>query len=625
VGAPRDYSKRPGSEIRDWPLALTSDRGGNIFYTGFESSRVLRLDKKTGEISVYAGTGEFGFSGDGGAAINAKLEGIRDLVFDDLGNLYIGSEGRVRRIDSAGVITTIAGCCEPAIQQGLPPTGDGGAATEALINSNPGVTIGNGKLYLFGTDYPSISAGWIRAVDLSTGLITRIAGNGVWDVSPKIAERANQSPMSGGLGFTSDASGRLFYSTSHLIVRVDPQSNETAWIAGSGRRAGFSGDGGSALNATLNRPTGMSFDSRGNLYFADAASNRVRVILCAGSPAPGAMSDCDPTIPLVDRKRVLVRWNIPDAERCESEGAWSGIRGPRGAEWWPIAAAGQPFKLLCLLRDGKSSRFETSLGNSASRQITLSSTDSKVISPERTMDTDSNLEPLISIEGRGGSLGIASLGSENYGTSLSARGESVSAGDLASSIELDYSQARYEVIRAEGGVEESQKWSVRLVDSIGNILASQSLPNTPRVMWRREGGAGVLLSTSAIVQFCANRVWVVQDGYQLMAHTSSDQLASLQTHSISMDSGAYMMIATMLRCQGQDLAVEGILNPVSSSEPRLRVGASPATKVSLVVSRDGAVSELRLAESNFDLQAWCRTPSSSERLICQDVRSLMAE
>jgi hypothetical protein len=369
----------------------------------------------------------------------------------------------------------------------------------------------------------------------------------------------------------------------------------------------------------------MSFDSRGNLYFADAASNRVRVILCAGSPAPGAMSDCDPTTPLEERKRVLVRWNIPDAERCESEGAWSGVRSARGAEWLPIAVAAQPFKLLCLMRGGTSARFESSLGNTASRQIASGSADSKVISPERTPDADSKTGRLISIDGRGGDRNAASAGSGKYDMSLSVRGELASPEELASSTTLDYSQSRYEIFRAAGGIEDLQKWSVRLVDSVGNILASQSLPNTPRVMWRREGGAGVPLSTSALVQVCADQVWIVQDGYQLMAHVSSDQLASLRTQSISIGNGAHMMIATSLGCQGQDLAVEGVLNPVSSLEPRLRVGASPATRVSLVVNRDGAVSELGLSESAFDLQAWCKTPSNSERLICRDVRSVMTE
>ena len=121
-------------------------------------------------ISTVAGTGTAGFSGDGGAATSAQLRNPQDVVLDAAGNLYIVDTGdhRIRKVNSAGVISTVAG----SGAQGF--SGDGGAATAAQLNQPRGVALdGAGNLYI---------ADWfnqrIRKVDVSSGNISTVAGTG---------------------------------------------------------------------------------------------------------------------------------------------------------------------------------------------------------------------------------------------------------------------------------------------------------------------------------------------------------------------------------------------------------------------------------------------------------------
>src|SRR5215212_9679991 len=112
----------------DVPFAVAADREGNLYITDENNYRIRKVDKE-GVITTFAGTGEGGYSGDGGPATSAKLIDPGGLAFDDQGNLYVADYKSVRKIDPSGTITTVAGTGQ------LGFSGDGGPATEAKLSA----------------------------------------------------------------------------------------------------------------------------------------------------------------------------------------------------------------------------------------------------------------------------------------------------------------------------------------------------------------------------------------------------------------------------------------------------------------------------------------------------------
>jgi len=309
------------------PSGIALDQNGNLVFGERRGNRVRRVDLKTGIITTIAGTGVKGFSGDGGPAREAELGGIEHIAFDSKWNLYLGDRGnaRVRRIDGrTGIITTLAG-------NGIRGySGDGGPATEASITNPYGLTVDSrDNVYIADTENQRI-----RRVDITTGIITTVAGNGekgfsgdggpatnasfyrphVITMDPAgnlvIGDSFNQrirrvdsktgiimtiagtgEKGAGGSGgpaikasfqyfgaLVFDTKGDLYFTEGNNRIRkIDHRTNIITLVAGTGE-AGFSGDGGPALQATLKWPYGMAIDGEGNIYFADWENNRIRKI-----------------------------------------------------------------------------------------------------------------------------------------------------------------------------------------------------------------------------------------------------------------------------------------------------------------------------------------------------------
>ena len=228
-------------------------------------------------ITTISGNGTAGFTGDGGPAANAELNVPIGLCLDAAGNLYIGDYGnqRIRKINKAtGIITTIAGTGVSGF------SGDGGPALNASFNGPYYMCIDNSKNFLYFTDF------WnnrIRCIDLSTGLISTIAGDGTLNyVSGGNAKTMGMLPG----GLTLDASGNIFFSqhngplfslTTNIVCKLDMSTGIVTTIAGDGQYI-FAGDGGPAINASLANPMGLSLDAAGNLYIADNFNQRIRKI-----------------------------------------------------------------------------------------------------------------------------------------------------------------------------------------------------------------------------------------------------------------------------------------------------------------------------------------------------------
>jgi adhesin/invasin len=248
------------------------DSSGNIYTSDTGNNRIRKVAPE-GTITTVAGTGASGFAGDNGPAVNAQISQPSAIIFDSQGNLYIADSGnnRVRRVTSDGVIATIAGNGTPG------STGDGGLAVNAQLNNPYGLALDSaGNLYIADAYNAKV-----RRVDPS-GIITTYAGTGALG-SGGDGGPAGEATFSQPYALAVDTAGNLYISdvADHKIRRIDRTTRVITTAAGAGV-AGFSGDGGPAANAEMNGPTGMVFDSTGNLFFTDLNNHRIREIDTSG-------------------------------------------------------------------------------------------------------------------------------------------------------------------------------------------------------------------------------------------------------------------------------------------------------------------------------------------------------
>jgi sugar lactone lactonase YvrE len=259
------------------PLSVAADELNNLFIADRDSHRIRRVDSGTGIITTVVGGDRAGLSGDGGPATKAGLDSPVSVAFDRAGNLYIADSNnhRIRRVDrSTGIITTFVGTGPPGGFDTGGFGGDGGPAKDARLNIPSDVALDISD-NLFILDLINFR---IRRVEGRTGIITTVAGGGddFSDGIPAISARLDFF-SSGGLAV--DKAGNLFISDqgNHRIRRVDARTGIITTVAGSGT-IGFSGDGGPALQARLSFPDGLAVDEAGNLYIADMENNVVRVV-----------------------------------------------------------------------------------------------------------------------------------------------------------------------------------------------------------------------------------------------------------------------------------------------------------------------------------------------------------
>ncbi len=226
-------------------------------------------------ITTFGGNGSATCSGDGGLATAAGIYRPVGLAFDKNGNLYVGeSDNRVRRITPDGIITTVAGTGVPGF------SGDGGLATSAQLNGSivwgmPVALDGQGNLYVaeFGNNR-------VRKVNLQ-GIITTIAGDGD-DEMPAEGYLATTAPFGNPTAVAADDNGVYVAVIGSVIVRVTSDGMErtaVGWPGGCGR----GGDGGPAHNAHVCQPYGLFLRPNGEILIADTNNNLVRRVLADGT------------------------------------------------------------------------------------------------------------------------------------------------------------------------------------------------------------------------------------------------------------------------------------------------------------------------------------------------------
>jgi len=262
------------------PSDVKVDRDGNVYICETGGLRVRKINS-AGIISTVAGGGSGSdYSGEGGPATSASIQPLA-IALDDSGNLYIADYShRVLEVTPGGTISTVAGNGTYQQEANSSNIGDGGPATQASVFLPRGLaTDTNGNLYIADYEYARV-----RKVT-PAGIISTIAGGGTNAYLSGAA--ATSVALNNPWGVTTDSEGNVYMTDAGSASSV----YEITWagtistIAGGGS-AGYGGDGGPATAALLNSPTGLAFDLAGNLYIADELNNRIREVSGVGAVGP---------------------------------------------------------------------------------------------------------------------------------------------------------------------------------------------------------------------------------------------------------------------------------------------------------------------------------------------------
>ncbi len=263
------------------PFDVTVDAGGSLYIADTGNQVVRKVSN--GTISTYAGNGTGGFGGDGGGARGASFNGPEGVAVDAAGNLYIADtfNGRIRRVGADGTMATVAGVGSTGLY-----SGDGGPANSAAISLPTDVAVdGAGNQYI--ADF-----GNSRIRMVANGIISTVAGRA--DGAPQIdGEAAVNARLEGPTGVTADRGGTVYFVEAGIgsgtgLARGDYKvwkvstAGVLTTLAGTGTPSD-SGDGASPTAAQLNGPAGVAVAATGAVYISDTENHRVRAFAPGGT------------------------------------------------------------------------------------------------------------------------------------------------------------------------------------------------------------------------------------------------------------------------------------------------------------------------------------------------------
>lgn len=268
---PDGPSSGPALEVNvGQPFGVETGPDGALYICEVSNHRLRRLDLKTGELTTVAGTGKKGYAGDGGLATEALLNEPYEVRFDLQGDIYFVEMQNhlVRKIDhETGIISTVAGCGEKGF------SGDGDLATEAKMNRPHSIDLDeHGNLYI-----ADIGNHRIRVVNLKLNVINTLVGNGEKTL-PEEGIKMSGKPILGPRALTVDGSTLwIALREGHSVWKLDLNSMIIHHIAGTGKK-GYTGDGGPALKSTFNGPKGIAVGPEGHVYVVDTENQVIRKI-----------------------------------------------------------------------------------------------------------------------------------------------------------------------------------------------------------------------------------------------------------------------------------------------------------------------------------------------------------
>jgi sugar lactone lactonase YvrE len=251
------------------PFGTGFDAEGTLFFVEMTGHRVRKIGPD-GLVVTVAGSGQVGSGGDDGPAAKAELNGPHSLAVAKNGDVFVTDtwNNRVRKIDArSGRITNVAGTGRKGF------SGDGGLATQAEFGGIYCLALDEAGQTM---DLADLDNRRIRRVDLKTGIVSTVAGNGKKGV-PADGDDARSAPLVDPRAVAIDGRGNLYIlERGGHALRVVDKSGKIRTVAGTGKQ-GDSGDGGDARLARMNGPKHLCTDARGNVLIADTENHRIRI------------------------------------------------------------------------------------------------------------------------------------------------------------------------------------------------------------------------------------------------------------------------------------------------------------------------------------------------------------
>jgi DNA-binding beta-propeller fold protein YncE len=253
------------------PFGISLGPDGALYVCEISNHVIRRIDEKTGTISTVAGSGKKGYAGDGGPATKAMLNEPYEVRFDSAANMFF-VEMKNHLVRRVDLKTGVISTVAGNGTLGF--SGDGGPATKAQLSSPHSITLDNaGNVYIC-----DIGNHRVRKVDSKTGLITTFAGTGEKKPTPDGASLSG-TPLNGPRALDFDGKHSLYLALreGNAVYRIDLKSKTLHHLAGTGKK-GYAGDGGNAKQALLSGPKGIALGPNGDIYLADTESHTIRVI-----------------------------------------------------------------------------------------------------------------------------------------------------------------------------------------------------------------------------------------------------------------------------------------------------------------------------------------------------------